>query len=136
MYTYAIIVYVCNGAVRLVSVSDDHSDARSQGSLPKVAEGWASGGCAIHWRRDGTRGLPLLLMHEMGGSLVGFDAVVDALAEASFTILRMDQRGFGLSEKPREGYAFSALVTDVEAVLDAAGVTGPVGIVAVAASTA
>lgn len=48
------------------------------------------------WRAG--EGTPLVLLHEMGGALESWDLVCRALPGRG--ILRMDLRGFGLSEKP------------------------------------
>jgi NAD(P)-dependent dehydrogenase (short-subunit alcohol dehydrogenase family) len=47
---------------------------------------------------SGTGPVPLLLMHELGGSLEFWDPVLPALQQ-DFQVLRYDLRGFGMSEK-------------------------------------
>jgi 3-oxoadipate enol-lactonase len=94
--------------------------------------GWTSGACSIHWQLIGKAPRTLLMLHEMGGSLHSFDAVVELLDDGLFSLLRLDQRGFGASEKPRSPYRFSDLAEDVAAVLRESEVEGAVGFIAVA----
>jgi len=47
--------------------------------------------------------------------------LMPALAEAGHRVLALDQRGFGWSEAPRDGYEKENLVDDVLAVMDALG---------------
>ncbi|EUB98169.1 hypothetical protein PMI07_006483 [Rhizobium sp. CF080] len=62
------------------------------------------------WRPG--KGVPLVLLHEMGGALESWDLVLRHLA-ADRAVLRLDLRGFGLSEKPTSELTMEALVADV-----------------------
>jgi pimeloyl-ACP methyl ester carboxylesterase len=44
-------------------------------------------------------------------------------------VLLYDLRGHGLSERPRTGYSVPMMVADLDSVLDAVGITGPVHLV-------
>jgi 3-oxoadipate enol-lactonase len=68
-------------------------------------------------------GPTIVLVHEMGGSLESWDAVLPDLQ--GLQVLRYDQRGSGLSEKVA-AITLEALAADLLALLDALGVTMPV----------
>ncbi|GAA1964645.1 alpha/beta fold hydrolase [Amycolatopsis minnesotensis] len=55
--------------------------------------------------------------------------VAPALAEAGIGVLMYDLRGHGRTSRPAEGYRLEHFVDDLDALLDAAGVTGPVHLV-------
>ena len=77
----------------------------------------------------------LVLIHELGGGLESFDAVVCRL-DHRFRILRYDQRGAGLSEKPRERFTLDNHVRDLAGLLAASGLEPPVLLGGVAAGAA
>ncbi|WP_370205278.1 alpha/beta fold hydrolase [Pararhodobacter marinus] len=66
------------------------------------------------WRPG--EGLPLVLLHEMGGTLRSWDLVLRALPGRA--VLRLDLRGFGLSEKPTGALRMTDLAADVVALID------------------
>lgn len=80
---------------------------------------------------DGAR--RVVLIHEMGGALESWDAVLPLLPGC--TVLRYDMRGSGLSEKVRE-QRFEDLVEDLCQLLDALGWDGPVTLAGVAVGAA
>ncbi|PXW24816.1 alpha/beta fold hydrolase [Paraburkholderia caballeronis] len=92
-------------------------------------------GVSIRYEVAGSGDRPLLLAHELGGSLRSWDAVVAELGD-DFTIVRWDQRGSGLSEKTVAPYDMRAHVDDLEAVRAAAGISGPCFVGGVAAGAA
>jgi pimeloyl-ACP methyl ester carboxylesterase len=51
------------------------------------------------------------------------------VADAGADVILYDQRGHGLSERPRTGYRVSDSADDLAAILDALGVAGPVHLV-------
>ncbi len=71
------------------------------------------------------RGTPLLLIHEMGGTLESWDLVLP-LIEADRTILRFDFRGAGQSTKIRGIGNIDHMTDDAAALLDLCGITEPV----------
>lgn len=77
----------------------------------------------------------LVLLHELGGGLESWDDVVP-LIENDFRLLRYDQRGSGLSEKPRRAFTLDDHVGDLDRLIGAAGLPQPVHIAAVAAGAA
>ncbi|CAN7220969.1 3-oxoadipate enol-lactonase [Pseudoduganella sp. LjRoot289] len=75
-------------------------------------------GTTIHYRTDGARSLPcLVLSNSLGTGLGMWDAQVEALSER-FHLLRYDTRGHGLSASPPGPYTVEQLGGDVVALLD------------------
>jgi len=66
-------------------------------------------------------GKPLVLIHEMGGTLESWDLVVPALA-ARRRVIRYDTRGAGFSEKIRGTLTIDTMTGDLIALLDALGI--------------
>ncbi len=71
--------------------------------------------------RDGS---PTVLLH--GWPLTGdtFDDLAIALADDGYRSIVPDRRGFGRSDQPWDGYDYDTFASDVEAVLDDAGISG------------
>jgi pimeloyl-ACP methyl ester carboxylesterase len=65
-------------------------------------------------------GPPLLLIHGWPGSWYYWRLVMPALAR-DFTVIAVDQRGIGLSDKPEEGYDTGTLANDLVGLMDALG---------------
>jgi 3-oxoadipate enol-lactonase len=61
----------------------------------------------------------------MGGSLESWDALLP-LVQPKFRVLRYDQRGAGLSERPPAPLTIDAAGRDAMALLNALGIAGPV----------
>lgn len=80
-------------------------------------------GTVLRYELSG-RGRPIVLVHEMGGTLNSWDAVAPRLAE-THSVLRYDQRGAGLSEKASGRLALDDLADDLDALADAVGLEGP-----------
>lgn len=72
--------------------------------------------------RDGS---PIVLIH--GWPLTGdsFDDLAVALAEDGYRSIVPDRRGFGRSDQPWDGYDYDTFASDIDAVLDDAGISGP-----------
>jgi pimeloyl-ACP methyl ester carboxylesterase len=68
----------------------------------------------------GGEGPPLLLIHGWPQTWYAWRFVMPRLAE-DFHVIAADQRGIGLSDKPREGYDVRALANDFVALMDALG---------------
>jgi len=68
----------------------------------------------------GGGGPPLLLIHGWPGSWYYWRLVMPALARA-FSVIAVDQRGIGLSDKPEEGYDTGTLANDLAGLMDALG---------------
>jgi pimeloyl-ACP methyl ester carboxylesterase len=68
----------------------------------------------------GGDGPPLLLVHGWPETWYAWRLVMPALAQ-DFTVVAVDQRGIGLSEKPAGGYDTGTLANDLVALMDALG---------------
>jgi pimeloyl-ACP methyl ester carboxylesterase len=68
----------------------------------------------------GGDGPPLLLVHGWPQNWYAWRKVMPALAR-DFTVIAVDQRGIGLTEKPRDGYDTATLARDLVALMDALG---------------
>jgi 3-oxoadipate enol-lactonase len=87
-------------------------------------------GTVLRYELSG-RGRPIVLVHEMGGTLNSWDAVAPRLAE-THAVLRYDQRGAGLSEKASGRLDLDALADDLDGLADAVGLEGPILLVGAA----
>ena len=68
----------------------------------------------------GGDGPPLLLVHGWPENWYQYRALMPALAR-DFTVIAVDQRGMGLTEKPNSGYDSATLANDLVALMDALG---------------
>ena len=91
-------------------------------------------GVSFHYSLEGAGGPSVIFLHEIGGSLESWDGVVPDLAKR-FTVMRYDQRGFGLTEKLRQPYSVGTLVDDLQSLIDGLKLTAPFHLVSLAASS-
>jgi pimeloyl-ACP methyl ester carboxylesterase len=68
----------------------------------------------------GGEGPPLLLIHGWPQTWYAWRMLMPALAE-DFEVIAVDQRGIGLSDKPKDGYDTATLANDVVALMAALG---------------
>src|SRR6201987_4060392 len=68
----------------------------------------------------GGAGLPLLLVHGWPQTWYAWRMLMPALAR-DFSVVAVDQRGIGLSDKPRDGYDTGTLASDLVKLMDALG---------------
>jgi pimeloyl-ACP methyl ester carboxylesterase len=68
----------------------------------------------------GGHGPPLLLIHGWPGSWYYWRLLMPSLAR-DFTLVAVDQRGVGLSDKPEDGYDSATLAGDMVGLMDALG---------------
>jgi pimeloyl-ACP methyl ester carboxylesterase len=68
----------------------------------------------------GGDGPPLLLVHGWPQNWYAWRLLMPALAR-DYTVIAVDQRGIGLTDKPRDGYDTRALAGDLVALMDALG---------------
>ena len=73
------------------------------------------------WPADGP---PIVLLHGLASNSRIWDDVAARLAER-FHVVALDQRGHGLSDRPRDGFAFDKVAGDARAVADALGLARP-----------
>ncbi|MCX7326487.1 MAG: alpha/beta fold hydrolase, partial [Hyphomicrobiales bacterium] len=91
-------------------------------------------GAVLRYEVSG-QGKPVILVHEMGGTLNSWDAVAPLLAR-THRVLRYDQRGAGLSEKTSGRLELDVLADDIDALARHAGIGEPVALVGMAVGTA
>jgi len=90
-------------------------------------------GVTLHYRLDGSSdGKPLVLIHELGGTLLSWESLIPPLMAAGYYVLRWDWRGSGLSEKIRGTLAVDAMCGDLAGLVDAVGFPQPVDVVGTA----
>ena len=68
----------------------------------------------------GGDGPPLLLVHGWPQTWYAWRLMMPALAE-NFEVIAVDQRGMGLSDKPRDSYDTASVANDLVALMDALG---------------
>jgi len=68
----------------------------------------------------GGEGPPLLLIHGWPETWYAWRLLMPALAQ-DFTVIAVDQRGIGLTDKPQDGYDSATLAGDLVALMDALG---------------
>ena len=68
----------------------------------------------------GGDGPPLLLVHGWPQTWYAWRMLMPALAR-DFSVVAVDQRGIGLSDKPQDGYDTGTLASDLVALMDALG---------------
>jgi pimeloyl-ACP methyl ester carboxylesterase len=71
--------------------------------------------------RDGS---PIVLLHGWPLTADTFDDLAVALAEDGYRSIVPDRRGFGRSDQPWDGYDYDTFASDVDAVLEDAGISG------------
>lgn len=77
-------------------------------------------GVSLEYFLDGPEGgVPLVLIHELGGTAHSWERVMPALERAGRRVLRWHWRGTGLSEKIRGELAVETLCADLAALMDA-----------------
>jgi 3-oxoadipate enol-lactonase len=84
-------------------------------------------GTALRYELTGNGPRTLVLLHEMGGSLNSWDAMMPLLTP-HLRVLRLDWRGFGMSGKLRGVADIDDLAGDVAGLLDALGIAGKVAV--------
>ena len=78
-------------------------------------------GTSLRYELSGSGDRTLVLVHEMGGTLESWDAVLPLLARKR-RVLRYDTRGAGLSQKVRGALSIDTMTADLIALMDAAGI--------------
>ncbi len=73
----------------------------------------------LHLRERRGEGVPFLLLHGLASNCLTWEAVARRLEAAGHTVVAVDQRGHGLSDKPGAGYGFDEVTADLRALIDA-----------------
>ena len=88
----------------------------------------AKDGTKLYYKDWGT-GDPVVLLHGWPLTADTWDDAAVALVEAGKRCIMPDRRGFGRSDQPWDGHDYDTYADDVAAVIDDAGVAGPVALV-------
>ena len=84
-------------------------------------------GVVLRYELSGAGRVPLVLIHELGGSLEFWDPVLPAFQQV-FRVLRYDLRGFGMSEKVKS-LRLDDLLADLAGLLEALAIIEPCHVV-------
>jgi pimeloyl-ACP methyl ester carboxylesterase len=83
-------------------------------------------GGQLHFRRAGTGGETIVLLHQTASSSAMYerfmDLLVDKLGPDAYTLLALDTPGFGMSYRPRERYSITAWAQDFLATASELGI--------------
>jgi pimeloyl-ACP methyl ester carboxylesterase len=82
-------------------------------------------GIGLRYALSGEGSETLVLVHEMGGTLDSWDMLVPQL-DPRFRVLRYDTRGAGISTKARSPLDIDTMAQDLESLLDALEIRGPI----------
>ncbi|MEM7539112.1 MAG: alpha/beta hydrolase [Chloroflexota bacterium] len=81
------------------------------------------------WQND-TQQTPFVLVHGLASNSRTWDAVAQRLHETGHTVVTVDQRGHGLSDKPTsdvlENYGFEAVAMDLKLLIDKLNLNKPI----------
>jgi pimeloyl-ACP methyl ester carboxylesterase len=83
-------------------------------------------GITLHTRLRLGSGRPFVLLHGLSSNLETWDATARRLAAAGRTVVSVDQRGHGRSDKPAEGYDFATVTADLAALIAALDLHAPI----------
>jgi pimeloyl-ACP methyl ester carboxylesterase len=97
------------------------SSTDGRGTSPSLrASTVAVGNLRLRFVRAGA-GIPVVLLHGYGESLLSWEMVFDRLARGT-DVIALDLPGFGLSSKPVSGYSADSMATVVYGLLDQLGI--------------
>lgn len=74
-------------------------------------------GVTLHTRQWRGSGRPFVLLHGLASNLATWEATARRLAAAGRTVVTVDQRGHGRSDKPAAGYDFATVTADLAALI-------------------
>ena len=93
---------------------------------PQPSDGFANvNGLQMHYRDWGGRGQQVILLHGLASTSHIWDFVAPLLAE-QFSVVALDQRGHGETDKPDEGYDFSTVSSDLQGFIDSQNIESPI----------
>ena len=117
--THRMNSFVCNVGV------NTEKESRSYMNHHTITGG---GGIQLHVVETGNpKGRPILFIHGFSQSWLAWSRQLSSDLAQDFRLVAMDNRGHGLSDKPREGYDDSKLwADDVNAVVQGLGLNGAI----------
>ena len=89
------------------------------------------GRISLFFEEAGSGGIPVLLLHELGGSSESWREVIPLLA-TDRRVLAVDMRCAGRSEKPPGAFALADVADDLDELLRALNLEGPVDVIGAA----
>ena len=89
-----------------------------------------AGAISLHYNESGSGGIPVLLLHELGGAAESWEAALSLFARSRRTIA-VDLRCAGRSEKPMAAFGIADLANDLDKFLGVLGL-GTVDVVGAA----
>ena len=103
---------------------DAAARAAAPGAHVQLGEG------SVHYQQAGpVDGPPVLLVHGFSVPSYIYDPTFDALAAAGHRVIRYDLYGRGSSDRPRGAYDIARYTRQIDELLDALGIPGPVDLV-------
>jgi 3-oxoadipate enol-lactonase len=90
-----------------------------------------TGRISLFFEEAGNGGIPLLLLHELGGSSESWREVIPLLT-TDRRVLAVDMRCAGRSEKPPGAFALADVADDLDELLRALNLEGPVDVIGAA----
>jgi pimeloyl-ACP methyl ester carboxylesterase len=101
-------------------------DASHHNNEGEIRMNWIeANGVGLRYTLSGEGSETLVLVHEMGGTLDSWDMLIPQL-DPRFRVLRYDTRGAGISTKARSPLSIDTMAQDLESLLDALEIRGPV----------
>src|SRR2546430_1362780 len=91
----------------------------------------SANGIQMHYRRwvtaEPVAGLPsIVLVHGLASAAHIWNLVAPLLAARGYTVIALDQRGHGESEKPESGYDFATIIADDRALITELAIERPI----------
>ncbi len=83
-------------------------------------------GVALHARRWGGDGVPIVLVHGLASNARLWDGVATSLAASGHPVVAIDQRGHGRSSKPDGDYGMATVTDDLRTLIETLGLDRPV----------
>lgn len=103
---------------------DEAARAAVPGAHVRLGEG------LVHYEQAGPAdGPPVLLVHGFSVPSYIYDPTFAVLAEAGHRVIRFDLYGRGTSDRPRGDYNMARFTRQIDELLDALGIDGPVDLV-------
>src|SRR4051812_19371167 len=90
-----------------------------------------TGQVSLFFAEAGSGGIPVLLLHELGGSSESWREVIPSLA-TDRRVVAVDLRCAGRSEKPPGAFTLADVANDLDSFIGNLGLTGPVDVIGAA----
>lgn len=83
-------------------------------------------GVTLHIRKWSGEKTPFVLIHGLSSNCRTWDSVAEKLAQAGHSVITVDQRGHGLSDKPDNGYDFDTVTADLNKLITELSLNAPI----------